>query len=110
MITSELLPLILNKWAIGGLAGLIALIIAYFKGSASAKQAAIAAEALAERALNARLRAAEAKNIFLEKKGEVKREEINAADSIDGLIKLFNQINNPKSTSGDALKDTEPRG
>lgn len=105
MVSSELIGLLLNKYVLGAGAVLVALILAYFKGSNAAEDAAKAAEALQERARSAKLRAAEAKNAHLEKTGAAKNEKINNAGSIDELLGLWDQINSPKGSGGDADKD-----
>lgn len=97
MISSDIISLILNKYVLGSAAILISLVVAYFKGHAAASRAAEEARILAQAALQSKLRAAEAKNQFLEKKGEKTDEIINSAGSIDELISLWNQIQSGKS-------------
>lgn len=103
MINSNLIDLIANKYVLGSLSVLIALIYAYFKGSASAKQAAEAAEALALAAEQSRLRAAEAKNLFLEKQGAKQNETIDHASTIDQLLGLWD-TQQPKSPDSNSNK------
>lgn len=89
MITSEILGLLLNKYVIGFIVISLGVITAYFKGSSVAKRAAEEARLLAEAQLQSRLRAKEAKNAFLEKKGEQTNATINNASSIDDLLSLW---------------------
>ena len=111
MISSSLLAdLLLNKWIIGAFGGLIALVYAYLKGKQNANKNNELEKAEAERALNSRLRAAEAKNQHLEKKGDQINGKISSADTIDSIISLWNEINAPKSGSGNAPKDTKGDG
>lgn len=104
MISSSILDLLLNKYVLGSIAGFIALIVAYFKGSASAKQAAEDERIRAEHAQSVKLRAAEAKNTFLEKKGETANENINSTSNIDQLIGMFNEIQSSIGSSPDTDK------
>jgi|SRR6185369_17473170 len=106
MISSSIISLLLNKYVLASIGGLIALIVAYFKGSKAAKEAAEAERIRQEAAEQSRLRAAEAKNAYLEKKGEKKNEDINAADTIDQLIGLWDQIQSGKSKDGSSDKDS----
>jgi len=99
MISSELLGILLNKYALGSIAVLISLVYAYLKGKSAAKELDRLQQLEAEKAQAARLRAAEAKNAYLEKKGEQINGKITSADTIDSLIGLFNEINTPKSSS-----------
>lgn len=104
MISSELIGLLLNKYVLGGVSVLIGLVIAYFKGSKAAKEAAAYALAEAERAQQARLRAAEAKNAFLEKKGEQTNEKINSSDTVDELLGLWNSLQSKQGKDGSSDK------
>ncbi len=105
MISSEIINLLLNKYVLGSLSVLIALVYAYFKGSKAAKEAAAFALQEAERARQARVRAAEAKNAFLEKQGERKNEAINDATTIDQLLGLLNEGEPGKGPRPDADKN-----
>lgn len=102
MISSSIIDLLMNKYALGGIAVFISLIVAYFKGHSAASRAAEEAQILAQAAIQSKLRAAEAKNQHLEKKGEKANEIINSANSIDELISLWNAFQagkGPGSTS-----------
>ena len=103
-MTNLIIDLISNKWVIASFAALIGLITAYFKGSSAAKKSAEAERALEEKALQSRLRAAEAKNLHLEKKGQQENEKINTADSISRLIGLFDALQR-KGPSGSSDKN-----
>lgn len=104
MISSNLISLLANKYVLGSLSVLIALLVAYFKGSSAAKRSAELDRFEAERAEQSRLRAAEAKNLFLEKQGEKKNEEINSADAIDTLIGMWDSLQ-PKGKRGPSDKN-----
>jgi hypothetical protein len=107
LLSSELLPLLSNKYVLGGISVLIALLVSYFKGSASAKKAAQEAVLEAERAQSARLRAAEAKNAFLKSKGDQTNADINAYSSIDDLISLWNDVTVQKGPGSPPPKKPE---
>jgi hypothetical protein len=98
MISSSIMDLLLNKYVIGSLGVLISLIYAYFKGSAAARKDGEIADLEAARALQARIRAAEAKNQFLEKQGQLQNEKIDTADTIDELLGLWDE-KHPKGSS-----------
>lgn len=106
-MTVSLLELILNKYVLGSLGALVALLVAYIKGRTAAKQAAEDEKIRQEHALSVKLRAAEAKNAFIEKKGEVSNETIDSADSIDKLIGMFDEVQSGKNPSGNADKKPE---
>lgn len=107
MISSEVLSLLLNKYVLGSLGALVALIYAYLKGSAAAKQVAEDEKIRQEHAQSVKLRAAEAKNDFLEKKGEKTNETINTANTIDQLIGMFDALQSGQGKSPDANKKPE---
>lgn len=106
MISSSLAALLFNKYTIGIFSGLIGLLWAYLKGKSNANRQNELEKLEAERALNSRIRAAEAKNQFLEKKGEKRNEAINNADTIDDLISLWNSQQSDKSSDGSSDKDS----
>lgn len=99
-----LLELVANKYVLGSFSVLIALIVAYFKGHKASEKASEIKRIQAEAAQQSRLRAAEAKNVFLEKKGEKLNEIINNADSIDSLILLWNSFHASKSSGSSSDK------
>lgn len=101
-----LLPLLLNKFVLGSLAAIIALIAAYFKGSAAANKAAEAKRIYDEQALQSRIRAAEAKNQHLEKRGAKNNEAINNSDTIADLIQLFDSL---QRKDKDGSSDKNPK-
>lgn len=105
MISSSLMDLLLNKYVLGTLGGLIAILYAYIKGRSNANRDNELEKLEEERKLNARVRAAEAKNQFLEKKGEQINGKITSADTIDTLISLFNEIQSSKSSGSPSPKD-----
>lgn len=104
MISSEVISLVLNKYVLGGLSVFIGLVIAYFKGADAVKKANEAKRVLEERAQLARIRSAEAKNQFLQQKGQKTNEEITTSDSIDSLIRLFDSLKPEQGKSTDADK------
>lgn len=108
MISSSLIDLLLNKYSLGILGGLGALLYAYFKGKNKANLDHTLEQIEEERKLNSRLRAAEAKNQHLEKKGEQINGKITSADTIDSLISLFNEVQSDQAKSSDASKDGKP--
>lgn len=105
MITGSIVELLLNKYVLGSVGVLVALIIAYFKGSSSATKALEAEKALLEKAQQSRIRAAEAKNQFLEKKGEQQNEKINSGSTIDDLLGMWNEIQSSKAPGTDSDKN-----
>lgn len=105
MILSNLLGLLLNKYVLGSLAVLISLIMAYFKGHAAATKSAEEDRILAEAAQQSRLRAAAAKNQFLEKKGEQTNETISSTDSISDLLKLWSAFQSGQDQSNPSDKN-----
>jgi len=98
MITAALLNFLLNKYVIGSIAGIIALIYAYQKGSSAAEKANEEARLLARAKLQSKIRAAEAKNAFLEKKGDKINADISNAKSIDQLLGLWDSHSAGKDT------------
>ena len=101
---ATLLELIPIKYLLGGLGVLISLIVAYFKGSSAAKRSAEYDKMEAERALQSRIRSAEAKNQHLDKRGEKLNETINKSSTIDGLISMWNEIQSGKGKGGSSDK------
>lgn len=102
LILSLLTSLLQSKlaMAIGGILAAVGLV--YFKGYSSAKSSDETDQLEAEEAQDSRIRAAQAKNDFLEKTGVQTNAKISSADTVDSIISLFNEVGDQQAKDSDA--------